>query len=73
MPDAMETIFQSALALGRHGGVSILLNRISLCLKFDSYFVIIMHLIFVYSILSFLLISWKLTSTREYEGASLLN
>lgn len=23
MPDAMETIFQSALAFGRHGGVSI--------------------------------------------------
>lgn len=23
MPDAMETIFQSALALGRHGAVSI--------------------------------------------------
>jgi len=29
MPDAMETIFQSALAFGRHGGVSI-----SFCFSF---------------------------------------
>jgi hypothetical protein len=29
MPDAMETIFQAALAFGRHGGVSI-----SFCFSF---------------------------------------
>lgn len=28
MPDAMETIFQSALGFGKHGGVSILFSRL---------------------------------------------
>lgn len=31
MPDAMETIFQAALALGRHGGVSLFYLDIIQC------------------------------------------
>ena len=38
MPDAMETIFQAALAFGRRGGVSILSLSLALKKKESIYF-----------------------------------
>lgn len=47
MPDAMETIFQAALAFGRRGGVSILSLSLLLRKKKEYLLVFSLHLVLV--------------------------